>query len=42
MNIHEHQAKTVLREFGLPVPRGRAILSADDTETAAQDLYQPA
>ena len=22
MNIHEYQAKEVLREFGVPVPRG--------------------
>ena len=22
MNIHEYQAKTVLREFGVPVPKG--------------------
>ena len=22
MNIHEYQAKAVLREFGVPVPRG--------------------
>ena len=24
MNIHEYQAKAVLREFGVPVPRGIA------------------
>lgn len=27
MNIHEYQAKAILREFGVPVPDGR--LSAD-------------
>ena len=26
MNIHEYQAKAVLREFGVPVPRGIAGL----------------
>lgn len=25
MNIHEYQAKAVLKEFGLPVSRGVAI-----------------
>ena len=25
MNIHEHQAKDLLREFGAPVPRGVVV-----------------
>ena len=29
MNIHEYQAKAVLREFGVPVPRGIAAMSVD-------------
>src|SRR3954469_22809932 len=41
MNIHEHQAKAVLKEFGVPVPRGRAITSADEAEAAAQELGGP-
>ena len=32
MNIHEYQAKAVLKEFGLPVSAGRAIFSADEAE----------
>ena len=28
MNIHEYQAKAVLREFGVPVPRGIPAFSA--------------
>ena len=29
MNIHEHQAKTILKEFGVPVSNGVVILSLD-------------
>ncbi len=41
MNIHEYQAKAVLREFGVPVPRGHAAFSATDAVKAAQDLGSP-
>ena len=30
MNIHEHQAKEILKEFGAPVSFGVVILSVDD------------
>ncbi len=30
MNIHEHQAKKILKEFGAPVSNGVVILSADE------------
>ena len=30
MNIHEHQAKDILREYGAPVSRGIVILSKDE------------
>ena len=30
MNIHEHQAKEILKEFGAPVSNGVVILSIDD------------
>jgi len=30
MNIHEHQAKEILKEFGAPVPIGVVILSIDE------------
>ena len=29
MNIHEHQAKEILKEFGAPVSNGIVILSVD-------------
>ena len=41
MNIHEYQAKAVLREFDVPVPRGVAAFSADEAVKAARDLGAP-
>jgi succinyl-CoA synthetase beta subunit len=41
MNIHEHQAKAVLARFGVPVPRGQAVFSADEAASAAQALGGP-
>ena len=41
MNIHEYQAKAVLKEFGVPVSRGVAIFSAEEAEAAARELGGP-
>ena len=41
MNIHEYQAKAVLREFGLPVPRGIAAFTVAEAEKAASDVGGP-
>jgi succinyl-CoA synthetase beta subunit len=41
MNIHEYQAKTVLKEFGAPVWRGKAVHSVDEAEAAARELGGP-
>ena len=41
MNIHEYQAKAVLRDFGVPVPRGHAAFSVEEAVKAAQDLASP-
>ena len=41
MNIHEYQAKTLLRNFGAPVADGRAVLKAEDAKTAAGALDGP-
>ncbi len=41
MNIHEYQAKQILREFGAPVSEGRAITKADEAKTAAGELPGP-
>ena len=41
MNIHEYQAKAVLKEFGVPVSNGRAIMQASEAEAAAKALGGP-
>ena len=41
MNIHEYQAKVVLREFGVPVPRGVPVFSVAEAEKAAHQLGGP-
>ncbi|HEY1752279.1 MAG TPA: ADP-forming succinate--CoA ligase subunit beta [Caulobacteraceae bacterium] len=41
MNIHEHQAKTVLAEFGVPVPRGYPAFSVEEAVAAAEKLGGP-
>jgi succinyl-CoA synthetase beta subunit len=41
MNIHEYQAKAVLREFGVPVPRGIAALSVEEAVKAGDELGGP-
>ena len=42
MNIHEHQAKAVLKEFGVAVPRGYPAFSPKEAEKAAKDLAKEA
>src|SRR5215470_15113250 len=41
MNIHEYQAKAVLREFGVPVPRGVPAFTVQEAVKAAHDLGGP-
>ena len=41
MNIHEHQAKELLREYNIPTPNGKAVFSIDDAVSAAQELPGP-
>jgi len=38
MNIHEHQAKQILREFGIEVPNGVFALSVEDLIKKAKQL----
>ena len=38
MNIHEYQAKECLRQFGVPVPQGRAATSVEELVLGAQSL----
>ena len=41
MNIHEHQAKAVLKGFGVPVSRGEAVTTPADARRAAETLGSP-
>jgi succinyl-CoA synthetase beta subunit len=41
MNIHEHQAKALLAEYGVPVPRGQVSFSVDEAVSAAKELGGP-
>ena len=38
MKIHEYQGKELLRKFGVPVPRGIVVHSADEAYRAAKEL----
>jgi len=38
MNIHEYQAKAILKEFGVPVAKGVAIFSADEADKAVAEV----
>ena len=41
MNIHEHQAKQILKEFGAPIAKGTAITALDQAEAAVGSLPGP-
>ena len=41
MNIHEYQAKALLRSYGAPVSDGRVVLKAEEAKTAAGALDGP-
>ena len=41
MNVHEHQAKALLREYGLAMPQGRVAFSIDEATQGAKELGGP-
>ena len=41
MNIHEYQAKEILRGFGVPVPRGLPAFTVEEAVLAAEKLGGP-
>lgn len=41
MNIHEYQAKAILRDFGAPVAQGIPVLRAEEAAAAAKKLPGP-
>ena len=38
MKIHEYQGKEIFREFGIPVPNGKAVFDALDAQSVAKGL----
>jgi succinyl-CoA synthetase beta subunit len=38
MKIHEYQAKEILKKYGVPIPKGRPVLSFNSAEAAAKEL----
>ncbi len=41
MNIHEYQAKTIFKKYGIPVAVGRLARTPDEAYQAAKDLFTP-
>jgi len=41
MNIHEYQAKELLKRFGVPVSRGRVAYTPEEAESAAREFGGP-
>ncbi|HKR83716.1 MAG TPA: ADP-forming succinate--CoA ligase subunit beta [Terriglobales bacterium] len=40
MKIHEYQAKAVLKQYGVPVPRGEVVENREQAEAAAKSLFE--
>jgi len=38
MNIHEYQAKTILDSFGVPVPKGKVVVSPEEAFEVAREF----
>ena len=41
MNIHEYQAKAVLKDFGVPVSKGVPVFKPEEAKAAAEELGGP-
>jgi succinyl-CoA synthetase beta subunit len=41
MNVHEYQAKAILRDYGVPVPRGHAAFTPEEAVSVAKELGGP-
>ena len=41
MKIHEYQAKALLAQYGVPVPRGEVARSVEEVEAAAREIVGP-
>ncbi len=38
MNVHEYQAKAILKDYGIPVPRGHAAFTPEEAVFVAKEL----
>ena len=38
MKIHEHQAKEILRQYQIPVPKGKPAFTVDEAMNVAREL----
>ena len=41
MDIHEHQAKELLKQYNIPTPKGKAVFSVEEALIAAKELPGP-
>lgn len=41
MNIHEYQAKQILKKYGVPVPHGRVCATPEEVFSAAKEMGTP-
>ena len=41
MNVHEYQAKAILRDYGIPVLRGHAAFAPEEAVSVAKELGGP-
>ena len=41
MNIHEYQAKDILRRYGVPIPPGEVATTPDEAEAIARKVGKP-
>ena len=41
MDIHEHQAKELLKDYNIPTPKGKAVFSVEEALLAAKELPGP-
>ncbi len=41
MDIHEHQAKELLKDYNIPTPKGKAVFSVEEALIAAKELPGP-
>jgi succinyl-CoA synthetase beta subunit len=40
VKIHEYQAKAILSKFGVPIPKGKPVFSAEEARKAAEELIR--